>query len=33
MKICIWLFDIDTINFDDYGNLNLVIALYDIEFV
>ena len=25
MKICIWLFNIDKINFDNYGHLNLVI--------
>ena len=25
MKICIWLNNIDKINFDNYGHLNLVI--------
>ena len=25
MKICIWLFSMDEINFDNYGLLNLVI--------
>ena len=24
MKICIWLFNKDKINFDNYGHLNLV---------
>ena len=26
MKICIWLFTIEKINFDNYGHLNLVIV-------
>ena len=27
MKICIWLFSIDKLNFDNYGHLNLVILI------
>ena len=38
MKICLWLFNTDKINLDNYGYFILVIlsefsSLYDIEFV